>query len=404
MALTPTRAAAPLAALALALAACTAAPPLETPTSVVAPTPSQAAASPTPTTPSPGNPDVEACRLPDGAGGSAVGLGQPRSPDRLPSTGDVNIAVLFVDFSDAPAAASVADRFAALDGTEQWYADVSYGRLAMHLRPDTQWLRMSKKSTAYSYATYDSHRDFVAEAIALADPAYDFSDVDGVLVMVSDTQTALTSGPTLTSSYGDGIVADGTEIVNAVTSASDLDYWGYLWAVHELGHSLGLPDLYDYTGDNIHRHVGGFSLMGDIAGFAPEEFAFSRWQLGWIDDAAVACQTGAGGDYSLTPVEAAPSGTMLVVVPTGATSAVVVEYRTPQGYDAALSERGVLVYAVDTAIPSGSGQVEVYPRKPANRDGALLGEGESLTVDGVVVTVTGLTDAAAHVQVGYAGE
>ncbi len=78
------------------------------------------------------HPTVEACWVPGLNNNFDVTLGFPRSPDRLPSVGDVNIAVIFVDFPDAPASATVGEQLAKISpGTETFFSTVSYGALTM---------------------------------------------------------------------------------------------------------------------------------------------------------------------------------------------------------------------------------------------------------------------------------
>ncbi|OEZ97225.1 hypothetical protein DUGA2_60680 [Duganella sp. HH101] len=52
---------------------------------------------------------LAACRLPEMQLRTDVGLGFPRKPDRLQTTGQLRFRVLFVDFSDAPATVAPRD-------------------------------------------------------------------------------------------------------------------------------------------------------------------------------------------------------------------------------------------------------------------------------------------------------
>ena len=105
---------------------------------------------------------------------------------------------------------------------------------------------------------------------------------------------------------------------------------------------------------------------------------------------------------TLSPVEVA-GGTKLVVVPTGATTAVVVESRHPAGYDTALPGSGVLVYFLDSSRASGTGVVKVLPIDDSDlhKQAAPLGVSESLSYAGVTVTFTAQDAAGDHVDVTY---
>ena len=80
---------------------------------------------------------------------------------------------------------------------------------------------------------------------------------------------------------------------------------------------------------------------------------------------------------------------------------MVVESRRSVGYDAGLPKTGALVYTVDTSIYSGEGTLVVYPilENDPYRYNSPLAVGESVTVDGVTVTVLEATDQGDTVQV-----
>ena len=69
------------------------------------------------------------------------------------------------------------------------------------------------------------------------------------------------------------------------------------------------------------------------------------------------------------------------MVPLSQHRVLVVESRRAQGWDAALAREGAVVYTVDTTVPSGHGTIQVANERQA------LQPGESVTVDGITVTV-----------------
>jgi hypothetical protein len=122
--------------------------------------------------------------------------------------------------------------------------------------------------------------------------------------------------------------------------------------------------------------------------------------LGWLDDNQVVCQLTNEATTTLTAIEN-KDGTKAVMVPTGPTSAIVIESRRALGYDKKIVKTGALVYVVDTSIASGAGVIQVYPIKkndPAFNK-APLAVGESLTVGKVTVTVTEATDTGDTIKV-----
>ena len=262
----------------------------------------------------------------------------------------------------------------------EFFAAVSYGRMDLVLHPHPAWVRLGPSADYVAALTsFDGHRDFIAEAVTLADPDYDFSAMDAVVVIGTPNATAIGYGPTWMGYNGDGgrIDSGGAAITNGITSGADLTFWGWKWLPHEMGHSLGLPDLYmSGVDDGFTRPFGIMDLIG---GAAPEHFAYERWYLGWLDDGQILCL---GGDHEalLSPVESAGGVKAMMVSRTGQ-RAVVVESRRALGYDAGLAQEGALVYVVDVALPTFRGPIRV------ENDRQLLQAGESITVEGVTVTV-----------------
>ena len=337
--------------------------------------------------------EIGACRLPDLAF-NGVGIGFPRSTERLQPIGDVQVAVLFTDFADAPAVQTPQEIYAHLDGVEEFFEAVSYGRLRVELFPHFEWLRMSGPVADYaaSITSYEEHKDWIEEAAAAADPVIDFSGVDEIVVIATPQATAIPYGPTWTGGeFTDGwIELDGERIYNGVTSGYDLLHWGYLWLPHEMGHSLSFVDLYAFEGppDGFTRP---FSLMDDIASEAPEYLAWERWHAGWLDDDQILCVDG-GTTATITPIEET-GGVKALVVPIHDTRAVVVESRRAIGYDTALSREGAVAYVVDTAIASGYGPVQVL------NDRRALRAGDSIEFEYVTITVVESTEVGDTVQV-----
>jgi M6 family metalloprotease-like protein len=337
-----------------------------------------------------------------------VGFGLPKPDHKLPSTGTVKTIVLFADFEDSPASQTPEEVFALFSpNAEKFYADISYGRMDYVLEPHFVWLRLGQPSEHYgqAIATYEGHLEFIQEAVNLADADVDFSTADSVLVVVPPQASNVPYGPAFGANPGAGYTADGKIFENGVTSGADLLNWGFLWLNHETGHAMSLPDLYAYQADpsnydDIHRFVGGFGLMGYIGGNAPEYFAFERWQLGWLDDEQIVCQQTDDQTTSLTAIETV-GGTKAVVIPISSTKAVIVESRRAVGYDEKLVKEGALVYTVDTSIYSGEGTLVVYPilDNDPYRDQSPLAAGESVTVEGVTITVLDATDEGDTVQV-----
>lgn len=344
--------------------------------------------------------DLKACKLPiaDGRGDVAIG-GFPRISDRLATTGKVVTAVIMVDFADAPASMSPQVALSKVSGATDIFAEVSYGKLDYTFQPTYKWYRMSKSSTAYStvFKRFETHREYILEALALADSDVDFSKVDSFLILANPDAKGLGyQGPGFSSIRGNGVKVDGKYLANGATSAADLLLWGPIWLNHEATHTMGLVDLYSFAEDasavvsGQFRFTGEFSYMGlsSLTSTSPSLLGWERWILGWIEDNQVQCLKSGATSITLTPVESS-GGLKLAIIPITSTKAVVVESRRAIGIDQKMDKVGALVYVVDSSIQSGLGPVKIYPQSASDPKylQAPRGLNQSVTVEGVTITV-----------------
>lgn len=365
------------------------------------------------TTPSTSNTSITECKLPvaDGRGDVSIG-GWPRITERSKTTGTVNATVIMVDFSDAPATMTPQAAFAKISGATATFSEVSYGQLNYSFNPRYKWYRMSKPSTQYAPLTQSflTHRAYIAEAAALADAEVDFSTTDNIIILANPDARGLgDAGPAFTAIRGNGLTLDGKYISNGTTSAYDLNYWKSIWLNHEITHAMGLVDVYAATRENAansydgHRYVGEFSYMGfsSFDGNAPSLFAFERWNLGWLEDSQIVCSSAKEISQLITPVQSA-GGIKAVIVPLSRTKALVVESRRRIGIDKNIAKTGALVYVVDSSLQSGYGPVKIYPSSVATDPRYLQAPravGESVTVEGITVSVTSATSAGDIVSI-----
>jgi M6 family metalloprotease-like protein len=314
--------------------------------------------------------EVSACKLPATTGWHDEGHDTDFDVVLRP-TGLLRAVMLFVDFSNARATqAPVGWRKTGpysewLAPAATWLRTASYGKVRLSITPVDTWYRMSRRDLAYGVdrgMTFEEHVKFMAEAVALADDDVDFSRYQIVYVVTPKNALGISNSPAFIDPSDQRILADGVAITHGATFGQNIWEWGdfgYRVLAHETGHLFGLPDLYAFDGGDVHRYVGGWDLMGTLNGSAPDVFAWEKWKLGWISDDQVVCVVEAGTQrIRLTAVERS-DGTKLVVVPTGPTAAYVIESRRALGTDADACSTGVLIYRVDSTVPTGFGPVRV---------------------------------------------
>lgn len=288
----------------------------------------------------------------------------------------IRAVMLYVDFSDLHSSESKAalyDRLVARSRT--WFNEVSYGHVQLDVTPVDRWFRMPRSLSSYGLRdgiSWPEHHDYIADAVAAADDVVDFSSYE-VVYVVAAKGTSVDRSPAFQAYPGSGIQADGTELRYGATffedTRSDARYASNV-LVHETGHILGLPDLYSVFDDpngnfwNLFRFAGAWDTMSwnEPGGHF---LAWEKWKLGWLEPSQLTCLSGPGElTTTVSPLTQA-GGLKAIVVPTGLSSAYVVEARRRVGQDAHLCEDGVLVYSVDSAIRSGYGPVRV---RAAQRD------------------------------------
>jgi len=137
---------------------------------------------------------------------------------------------------------------------------------------------------------------------------------------------------------------------------------------------------------------------------AHEMLAWSRWQLGWLDESQIRCVTVPNVTVVLGPVADPGDAVAMVAVPLSNREVLVVESRRRIGFDAGreyrddegvegtlpvLAHEGVLVYTVDASRASG----ELPARLAGDRGDGLFDEyplltrGQRVTVRGYTITV-----------------
>jgi M6 family metalloprotease-like protein/uncharacterized repeat protein (TIGR01451 family) len=270
--------------------------------------------------------------------------------------GAVRAVMLFVDFSDAPQTEPTDSLFQALAPAATRLNAMSQGRLSLSITPLQTWLRMPRTSGSYNLDAVGgtpAQRDYIADAVALADPAVDFRDYQYVHV-VAAAGAAFSNNTIWWAKSGGPIAVDGTQVKLAVITAGS-ERADAPVLVHEIGHAFGLPDVYDphVTYSDGIRYVGHWDPMSRARSHA-DFTAWHKWKLGWLDPAHLRCLTTSGTiEETLTPVEAA-GGVKAVVLQTGPSTAYVVEARELPRIGGGVCDFGVLVYALDATVHNGS--------------------------------------------------
>ena len=327
-----------------------------------------------------------------------------------PNVGTQKALILLVQFTDQPSVGTTATQwnaryFAASSSVADYYADVSYGKFALAPGAETHgtgndgvvgWLSLNRTHPNTAGNTGSANQLLTRDALVAADAFVNFAsyDTDG-------------NGAVTTNELHVVVVAAGYEA--SWDSSCGRSVWGHQWSltdaqaptldgvtvargsqggrfmqfgesdcgslatmgimVHELGHDLGLPDLYDTDGSS--EGVGRWSIMstgswntvsGAPAGSVPAEpDAFSRWYEGWVTPQQV---IGTQSGVSIAQVETNQAVYQLGSNPggvdwtwyqsTGTGEYFLLENRQLVNYDAGLPGCGLLIWHIDETRTSNN--------------------------------------------------
>jgi len=292
-------------------------------------------------------------------------------PQPVPVSGTREILVILVEFSDvSPDPTHTVeyfnDRFFNINppSVRDYYEEISYGNFTYVPGTVLGWYTSTFPQNQWS--NLDS-RPVVTEAIQNADPDFDFApyDTDGDGVVTNDELTIfiIVSGnqggafhwwtPTaVTTSDGVDVEAEfsGTHEERRIGSYC-----------HELGHDLGLPDLYDTdpqqdgsSTNGLSFGIGYYGLMGWGSGTFSHMTAWSKIQLGWITPTIVTVSD----NYDVHDAESNAEAYILIDTQHSNDEYFLVENRHPSNSyyetvgapvapDGTYPDAGIVIYHID---------------------------------------------------------
>ena len=309
------------------------------------------------------------------------GEGRPDPQRALAATGVLRVAMLFVSPGGIQPSESPADLYAQLaPPTQRWFQTASYRRARLEVTPLKTWLPVADAS--------------VGAALDAAAGRIDLSRYDAVAAVLPEETHAVASHaeivPAAAVRYGVVLAPHPT-----ATSERAPDLWTVL--AHELGHVLGLPDLYTTAGNGADSvYAGPWDPMSSPRG--QNLLAWHAWSLGWLGSSNVACVYSGTREATLSPIEK-PGGLKALLLPQGQ-GVVVIEARQKSGLDAGLCAQGILVYSVQIDAVPKAAPVRVLgkdqrPGACGPLSNAPLKAGESLQVGTTRIDVL----AGLHVRV-----
>lgn len=280
--------------------------------------------------------------------------------------------VIFVNFTDMSQSRSISDVMeifseAAID----YYKAVSYGLTWFEDTNVIGWLEMPRSMSYYAADNITTQQALARDAISIADPYIDFNTYYRIIIIHSGRNEAITGNESDIWSYAFmGEVLMATDEGNkwlSIAVVSEFDPLGVL--AHEMGHMLGLPDLYDISGQE--EFMGKWDLMakgnwnGEPIGSTPAHPSSAcKISLGWLSgNDIIEVDYGSTITVELNPIESS-SGIRAIKIPVTEDVYYLIEARRKTGYDLYLPGEGVLILLVNETLKPGEGLVKLIDAKP----------------------------------------
>jgi len=353
---------------------------------------------------------VSACQLTDQRTTKtppSMMTGFPALTTNQPLTGALTYAVIPIDFSDAPGTyAPLSEAQSQMDELAAWTNRISGGKITITYRTSSTWTRVPSVSTAYNLARSGFGLSLAQDALAAADPSFDFTGISTVLFYLPRTIEGVGEGFNANDGGNGMRISTNEGVIRFWFGAGKYFYadgrtvWSY-WA-HEIGHAFGLIDLYVRSwASSAPPPMAGFDIMASQDGPSRTLSSWWRFLLGWYNDNQVYCIPSSAltqVTVTLVPIDRSTDGYKAVMVPLTASRILVIESRRREFYDVLfpVGSYGTIAYVIDTTIDNGDGtsvlQVPIghstiWVQGSGPVHDAFILKGESVTVSGITVTL-----------------
>jgi M6 family metalloprotease-like protein len=232
-----------------------------------------------------------------------------------------------------------------------YYSETSVGHLRFEGRV-FDWAAAKKNRADYNIGTATRGKgEFLGEvvsAVLARDGAESLRDVDGLVFLYAGEKFGPANRGSVLWPHRAAfrfqgkvwpyVIVPETGIRGAMSNISTI--------CHELGHILGLPDLYARPENPGSEGAGLWCIMSSqVRNGRPQHFcAWSKEQLGWLQPAVI--DPAVPQKLILGPVEGSSTECFKVLLRPDGTEYFLLENRRKTGFDASLPAEGLLIWRV----------------------------------------------------------
>jgi len=345
-----------------------------------------------------------------------LSAGFPKVAQRLTSAGRIKALIVPIDFSDVQGKDNTVAYFSTIaTNVRDFYFKQSYGAVAFDFDIVSNWVRAPFTSTKFGTGGSVGAGDpngYLNAIISLTDGAIDYSGYDAVYYLVPKEMPMANMGwgPAITYPH---YTSNGV-IMNGATGGADMYYTEnngivggtWKWMAHETGHAFG---LYDEDLNHASQSLGYWNIMAmSWSNNSIELGAWDRYLQGWLPQSQVNCSemasiTSEGTTTKISPIVRQDKEIKTIMVPLTASKILVIESRKSESLDKIAANReGVLIYTVDMTKGQLGGGYVIQKRigsTDKNFEDAALRTGDSITVEGVKITVMALDTTGDTVKI-----
>jgi M6 family metalloprotease-like protein len=310
-------------------------------------------------------------------------------PQFSPRVGTAKVIVLLIELNDV----SYTEQPSAINSTvfggmESYYYNISYGALRITGNM-TNWYRIANNTSDYGrdvggQIDVDGWM-LIRDAISDLNSTINFALYNTVIVVHSGQDQAKSDVPNdIWSSYWSGLdIPTNGIVVTSGIIVSEFDPVGIY--CHEFGHSMGLPDLYDYS-SSVDDFVGPWDLMAEgcwlpvDAGTSPSSLtSWCKLKLGWISNDSI--DVGRNITGVIDPLEIKGDNFTVMKIPISTQTYYLVEVRQQIGWDGYVPSRGVLILYCNDSLTTGNGIVKVMYSHSLTDATYTQAEGNNMFID-----------------------